>query len=204
MNHKNPSDKLYKIFFLIDSEQKGKNGKMCGKNEPLFVNKITLNEHTLREISLGLWSYRKGKNKIPMILFLLALLCPAVYALITKTKDVLLLIVPILVIGLICIFGYAGYSAYKGSKSREKMIVKIMEEYGNAAELSISFAGQINYTVCGKEKTVSYSDIKNIIELDMYLVLVLENNVELPIWKVGFTHGNWDAFIPYLKKMSNQ
>lgn len=176
---------------------------MRGNNEPLFVNNITLNEYTIREISLGLWTYRKGKNKTPVVLLLLALLCPVVYALCTGIKDVILLIVPILLIGLVCILGYAGYSAYKAAKSREKMIAQMMKTYGDAAELCTSFAQQISYSFGGKEKTVRYSDIKKIIELDMYLVLVLENNVQLPIWKTGFAQGTWDSFIPYLKKMKN-
>lgn len=179
--------------------------KMCENNKQLFVNKITLNDYTMREISLGLWNYKKGKNKIPVILLLLALLCPAIYAWRTGIKDVILLTVPILVIGLICVFGYVGYSAHKAVISCEKMIAQIIEEYGNAAELSTSFTEQINYTICEKNKTIDFSCIKEIIELDMYLVLVLENKVQLPIWKIGFEHGNWDEFIPYLKqKMKNQ
>lgn len=173
---------------------------MCGNNEQLFVNEITLNENTIREILLSLWNNKKGKNKIPVILLMLAFLCPVAYALLTGIKDVILLIVPIMIIGVACVFGHLGYTAYKAAKSREKMISQMMDKYGNTTELRTTFGEQINYTICGKEKTVRYSDIKKIIELDMYLILVLENNIQLPIWKVGFVCGSWDAFIPYLKK----
>lgn len=173
---------------------------MCENNEQLFVNKIILNEHTIREILLGLWINKKGKNIIPVVLLMLALLCPVAYAFLTGIKDVILLIVPILIIGLACVLGHLGYTAYKAAKSHEKMITQIIDKYGNTAELKTTFTVQINYTICGKEKTVRYSDIKKIIELDMYLILVLENNIPLPIWKVGFVCGSWDAFKSYLKK----
>lgn len=178
---------------------------MSGKNEQLFMNKVTMNEYTIREISLDLWSYKKGKNKSPVILLLVAILCPVIYAFLNGTKDAILLIVPILVIGLISILVYVRYTAHKAAKDREKMIVEMIEKHGKNAVLSISFAEEINYKFCGKNKTVSYSDVKEIIELDMYLVLVLKNKVQLPIWKAGFEQKNWNKFIPFFKqKMKNR
>lgn len=50
------------------------------------------------------------------------------------------------------------------------------------------------------EKTVAYSEIKKVIELDLYLILLLENGLHLPISKLGFTYGKWDDFIPYFKQ----
>ena len=39
----------------------------------------------------------------------------------------------------------------------------------------------------------------------MYLVLELKNGVTLPIWKLGFTKGEWEEFIPYFKeRMENR
>ena len=45
------------------------------------------------------------------------------------------------------------------------------------------------------EKTVAYSEIKKV-----YLILLLENGLHLPISKLGFTYGKWDDFIPYFKQ----
>lgn len=174
------------------------------RNDIQFINEITLNDYTIREIGLGLWSYRKGKNKLPVILLLLALCCPVIVTFVTGNKDAIMLIVPILVAGLIALFGYLGYSAHKAAKLREEMIAQMLKEYGTSAVLQISINNQISYTFDQKTRAAEFVDIEKVIELDMYLVLILKNKVELPIWKAGFTKGNWDDFIPYLKKKTRK
>lgn len=173
--------------------------KVNEQHSTKFINEIILNEYTLREITLGLWTYRKGKNKLPVVLLLLALCCPVIYAFAAGKPDAVILVVPILVVGLIALFCYLGQSAYKAAKSREKMIKQILKEHGTSETLRISFDEQINYTFDGKYGVVCFDDIEKVIELDMYLVLELKGGVDLPIWKIGFTEGNWDDFIVYLK-----
>lgn len=177
---------------------------MAENHQTQFINEITLNEYTLREIGLGLWSYRKGKNKLPVALLLLALCSPLIYVFATGKLDAVILVVPILVIGLIALFGYVGYSAYKAAKSREKVIEQILKEHGSSEVLCISFDERISYTFDGKHSSVAFDDIEKVIELDMYLILVLKNGVDLPVWKVGFVEGNWDDFVIYLKQMTGK
>lgn len=99
-----------------------------------------------------------------------------------------------------CLLVYAVVVARNGAKKREKLIRDTLEKYGDGAILSINFGENIRYCFNNIEKTVNYDDIEKIIEIDMYLILQLKNGVCLPIWKVGFTEGKWDDFIPYIKQ----
>lgn len=169
-----------------------------------FENKIILNKYTLHEIGLGLYNYRKGKRKLPVALLLLALCTPLIYAFATGNIDVVILVVPILVIGLIALFVYVGYSAYKAAKSREKVVNQILKEHGSSEVLCISFNDHISYTFDGNHSSLTFDDIEKVIELDMYLIIVLKNGVDLPVWKDGFTEGSWDDFIIYFKQMARK
>ena len=95
---------------------------------------------------------------------------------------------------------YLGVTAYRGAKKREKLIRETLEKYGDGEILRLSFGENICYCFNNIEKTINYGDIEKIIEIDMYLILQLKNGVCLPIWKVGFTEGKWDDFIPYIKQ----
>ena len=46
-----------------------------------FKNEITMNDYTLREILLGIWTYKAVRNKMPVIIYLLAVIVPMIYAL---------------------------------------------------------------------------------------------------------------------------
>ena len=75
-----------------------------------------------------------------------------------------------------------------------------IEKYGKEAVLKTDFGENISYYFNNTEKTVDYREIKKVIELEMYLILRMENGLDLPVWKAGFTYGKWDDFIPYFKQ----
>ena len=43
-----------------------------------IVNEIVMNEYTMNEIWLEIWKKRTGRNKIPVLLYLAAVLIPLV------------------------------------------------------------------------------------------------------------------------------
>ena len=165
-----------------------------------FKNEITMNDYTLREILLGIWTYKAVRNKMPVIIYLLAVIVPMIYAFVTGKQEYMLLAGIIFLSGLVCLLVYAVVVARSGAKKREKLIRDTLEKYGDGAILSINFGENIRYCFNNIEKTINYDDIEKIIEIDMYLILRLKNDVSLPVWKVGFTEGKWDDFIPYIKQ----
>lgn len=167
--------------------------------EKYFTNEITMNEYTIREISFGIWKYKAGRNKLPVVIYLLAVFLPVICALVTGNEDYTLLTGLIGLAGLVCLLVYAGIVAYSEAKKREKMLGQTIEKYGKEPILKIDIGESITYYFNNMEKTVTYREIEKIIELDMYLILQLRNGLNLPISKLGFTYGKWDDFIPYFK-----
>lgn len=165
-----------------------------------FTNEIVMNEYTLREILFAIWKYKAGRNKLPVVIYLLAVFTPAVYALVTGNEDYMLLMAVIGLSGLVCLLVYVGIIAWIGAKKREKILRQTIEKYGKEAVFKIDFGEEISYYFSNTEKTVDYREIKKVIELEMYLILRLENGMDLPVWKAGFTYGKWDDFIPYFKQ----
>ena len=51
-----------------------------------FVNEIVMNEYTLREIMLDLWTYKATRNRLPLIIYLAAVIIPMIYAFISGKK----------------------------------------------------------------------------------------------------------------------
>lgn len=102
--------------------------------------------------------------------------------------------------GLVCLLVYAVIAAYTGAKKREKMLRQTIERYGTEAVLKIDIGENIFYLFNNTEKTIDYRDIEKVIELEMYLILQLKNGLNLPISKTGFTHGEWNDFIPCFKQ----
>lgn len=165
-----------------------------------FTNEITMNEYTLGEILFAIWKYEAGRNKLPIVIYLLAVFAPAVYALVTGNEDYMLLMGVIGLGGLVCLFIYVVIIAWIGAKKREKILRQTIEKYGKEAVLKTDFGENISYYFNNTEKTVDYREIKKVIELEMYLILRMENGLDLPVWKAGFTYGKWDDFIPYFKQ----
>lgn len=165
-----------------------------------FVNEIVMNEFTMREIATGIWTYKKGRNKVPIIIYLVVVFAPMVYGAVSGNEEFLLLTGVLLLVGLVCLCIYLGVTAYRGAKKREQLIREMLERYGDDRTLTIRIGENICYSFDTVEKAVAFSDVEKIMELDMYLILLLKNGVILPIWKLGFTVGEWNDFIPYFKQ----
>lgn len=52
-----------------------------------FVNEIVMNEYTLREIMLDLWTYKATRNRLPLIIYLAAVIIPMIYAFISEKNS---------------------------------------------------------------------------------------------------------------------
>ena len=169
-----------------------------------FTNEIVMNEYTIREILSGIWKYKTGRNKLPVVIYLLAVCAPVVYALVTGKQEYILLAAVIGLGGLVCLFVYVGIVAYSGAKKREKVLRQTIEKYGKEVILRIDIVENISYNFNNTEKTVTYHEIEKIIELDTYLILQLKSGLNLPIWKLGFTRGNWEDFIPFFKQKTGK
>ena len=170
----------------------------------LFINEMVMNEYTVREILLGIWTHKTSRNKLPVVIYLIAAVSPMIYAFVTGKNEYMLLAGIIILGGLLCLFVYLGVIAFIGSKKREKTVHQMIEKYGDQASLTIRIGKTICYSFNHNiEKTILYRDIEKITELDMYLILRLKNGGILPIWKAGFTEGKWEDFIPYFKQKMN-
>lgn len=166
-----------------------------------FVNEIVMNEYTLREIMLDLWTYKATRNRLPLIIYLAAVIIPMIYAFISGKNEFMLLAAIILLCGMGLLLVYLGAKAYIGAKKREKVIQQTLEKYGPEAVLTIHIDEKnIRYSFDQAEKIIDYHDIEKVIELNTYLILQLKNHITLPIWKPEFTKGKWDDFIPFFKQ----
>lgn len=165
-----------------------------------FVNEIVMNEFTMQEIATDMWVYKRSKNKIPLLIFMIVVLAPMIYGFITGKEEFVLLAGILFLTGLACIFVYLGLSAYCAAKKRKQMIREIQEKYGDDKTLTVCIGETIAYNFGPIEKVVSFSDVEKIIELKTYLILLLKNGVVLPIWKIGFSKGEWNDFVPYFKQ----
>lgn len=173
---------------------------MSKEQENCFVNEIVMNEYTLREILLAMWRRKAARRRFPIVIYLIVTVVPMVYAFVTGKNEFMLLAGVIGLAGLLLLLIYAGVFAVSATKKREALIRQTMEKYGNEAMLTIWIGDEIHYCFDHMEKTVAYSEIEAVIEIEMYLILQLKNGVELPIWKAGFKQGKWDDFVPYLKQ----
>lgn len=169
------------------------------QSDKIFINEVVLNAYTLQEIMLALWSYKKGRNKVPVILFLLVTISPLIYGFVTGKNEMVLLSACTLFGALIIIFTYVFIIAFKGKKERELKIQSFSEQYGKEPILQIDAGENLRYHFNGISHSVSYGEIRKLIPLEMYEVILLKNGVELPIWKVGFKEGEWDEAINFLK-----
>lgn len=50
-----------------------------------------MNDYTLRKILLGIWTYKAARNKMPVIIYLLAVIVPMIYAFVTGKHEYMLL-----------------------------------------------------------------------------------------------------------------
>ena len=48
------------------------NEKIETNNKVPFINEVVMNEFTIREILKDIWVYKKSRNKIPVIIFIIA------------------------------------------------------------------------------------------------------------------------------------
>ncbi len=169
-----------------------------------FTNEIVMNEYTIREILSGIWTYKAVRNRWPVVIYLLVIFALFICTLVTGNEIYIFLLAVVGLVGLAFLLIYAGIYAYSGAKKREKKLQQTLEKYGQEAVLKIDIDENISYHFSNIEKTITYQEIKKVIELDMYLILQLKNGLELPIWKIGFTHGEWDDFIPYFKQKTGK
>lgn len=105
--------------------------------EKYFTNEITMNEYTIREISFGIWKYKAGRNKLPVVIYLLAVFLPVICALVTGNEDYTLLTGLIGLAGLVCLLVYAGIVAYSEAKKREKCCGKRLKSMGRNRSLKL-------------------------------------------------------------------
>ncbi|MFR7989591.1 MAG: YcxB family protein [Anaerovoracaceae bacterium] len=170
-----------------------------------FTIEAVMDEQSMREILSGIWTYKTGRNKLPVILYLLAVFAPGVYAFIKKNMDYVLLSAVLGLVGLVCLLIYVGVIALRKARKHERVIDQTIDRYGSHTTLRIDIGDDIRYRFGDSRGSAGYDDIDKIIELEMYLVLELKNGVTLPIWKLGFTKGEWEEFIPYFKeRMENR
>ena len=159
-----------------------------------------LNEKTVDKIREE-WERQWKENKIQGTF---SRFFAPLYALVTGKQEYILLAAVIGLGGLVCLFVYVGIVAYSGAKKREKVLRQTIEKYGKEVILRIDIGENISYNFNNTEKTVTYHEIEKIIELDTYLILQLKNGLNLPIWKLGFTRGNWEDFIPFFKQKTGK
>lgn len=167
-----------------------------------IVNEIVMNEYTMNEIWLGIWKKRTGRNKIPVLLYLAAVLIPLVYGMTTGKGGYTLLAAGLFWAGLAGLFAYLGISAYRNTKKGRQLIRKMLERYGKEALLRVCIGENIVYSFDGITKTVSCREIEKLIRLDMYLILKLKNGVCLPVWKAGFQKGRWEDAVTVIRVCS--
>ena len=56
-----------------------------------FVNEFIMNEYTMHEIALGIWKKRKTNNKIPLLLYLIVVIIPLIYGMVSGKVEYTLL-----------------------------------------------------------------------------------------------------------------
>lgn len=81
-----------------------------------FVNEIVMNEYTLREIMPDLWTRKASRNRLPLIIYLAAVIIPMIYAFVSGKNEFMLLAAIIFLCGLVLLFVYLGAKAYIGAK----------------------------------------------------------------------------------------
>lgn len=172
----------------------------ASNQNPIFVNELVMNEYTMREIASGIWTQKKAKNKIPVLIYLVAVVAPLIYGFLSGKDGYILLTAGILLGGLVILPAYVGIAAYAGAKKREQMIRQTLNRYGRETPLHIQIGQTICYHFHGMEKSIAYQEIEKVIELEMYLILQTKDGIFIPIWKLGFTKGEWDDFIPYFRQ----
>ena len=176
------------------------NEKIETNNKVPFINEVVMNEFTIREILKDIWVYKKSRNKIPVIIFIIAVVGPMIYGFITSKTELVLLSGILLLPGIVCLFAFLWISAYQESKKWKQTISEVKGKYGENKTLTVLIGETISWRFDSAEKSVSFCDIEKIMELKMYLILLLKNGVVLPIWKIGFTKGEWNDCITYFKR----
>lgn len=169
-----------------------------------FVNEITMNEYTLREILLALWKDRASRHVAPVVLYLIVVVGLMVYAFVSGKSEFMLLASVIGLAGLVVLLIYAAIFGILSARKREQLIRQTMERYGDRAVLTVWIDGDIRYRFAGIERAVPFADVERVIEVEMYLILRLKSGVDLPIWKAGFAQGSWEEFVPYLKQRTGK
>lgn len=169
-----------------------------------FVNEFMMNEYTMHEIALGIWTKRKIKNKIPILLYLTVTLVPLIYGMTSEKKGYTLLAAVNIFVGFAGLLTYFITSAYRSKKKWKPQICQTIEECGKEEPLRVCIGENISYCFNGITKVVSYRDIEKMLLLDMYLILTLKNDVILPVWKLGFQEGSWEELVPYVKQKMKQ
>lgn len=163
-----------------------------------IIDEIVMNEYTMHEILLGIWTNRMRRSKIP-VLYLAAVLILLVFGLTTGKGGYTLLAAVLLLAGMAALFVYLGGSAYRNTKKRGKLVREMLGKYGKEALLRVCIGENITYSFNGITKTVSFGEIEKRIRLDMYLILKLKNGVMLPIWKAGLRKGRWEDVLRFGK-----
>lgn len=169
-----------------------------------FVNEITMNEYTLREILLALWKDKASRHIAPVAIYLVVVVGLMVYSFATDTSELMLLAGAIGLAGLAALLIYAAVFGIRSARKREQLIRQTMEKYGDRAVLTVWIGGDIRYRFAGVERAVPFADVTRIVEIEMYLILRLANGVDLPIWKAGFKQGSWEDFVPFAKQQTGK
>lgn len=169
-----------------------------------FVNETTMNEYTLREILLALWKDKASRHIAPVVIYLVVVIGLMVYAFATGKSEFMLLAGAIGLAGLAVLVAYAAVFGIRSARKREQLIRQVVERYGDQPVLTVWIGDDIRYRFAGTERTVPFTNVERIAEIEMYLILRLKDGMNLPIWKAGFTQGSWEDFIPYIKQRTGK
>ena len=133
-------------------------------------------------------------------MYLIVLLAPMIYGGVSGNEDFFLLTDIFFPVGLVCLLAYLGCSAYRERKKQKSVMQEIRETYGDESVLTVCIEDSIRYQFHTLDKEAAFCEVGKIVELEMYLLLHLKNGVVLPVWKLGFTEGEWNDFIPYVQQ----
>ena len=79
-----------------------------------------MNEFTIREILKDIWVYKKSRNKIPVIIFIIAVVGPMIYGFITSKTELVLLSGILLLPGIVYL-PFCGFLHIRDLKSGNKL-----------------------------------------------------------------------------------
>lgn len=170
------------------------------KQEKLFENRVILDENTMQKIMLEEWTYNKGKNKIPVLVYLVVTVLPLIYGMIFEKGIYVIWSVCAMIVGFVMLIGYLVMSAIRAKKHWRTLTIQTIEKYGPDALLDIKLGEAIQYTFKDVSKKVSYSDVQKMLDLEHFIILKVKNGVVLPLWKDGFRQGTVQDVVMFLEE----